>query len=149
MTDNNSNFIGNSSTIFKTIGLLIAGYTTPWLINMICKYFGVDLSGQETQIMQNLGLLIGLILSYIDAKYSNTFFKKHPTVYEYVQYGIDNFGADVTVEDGSSSNIIQSGKVFINGEPLDGVKSCEVDISPEYAEKLQDKIQSVDEDDRS
>ena len=149
MTKENANFIGNSSTIFKTIGLLIAGYTTPWLIKIIFKYFGVDLSGQETQIMQNLGLLIGLTLSYIDAKYSNTFFKKNPTVYDYIQYGIEHFGANITTTEINTSKD-SNGQIIINDELIPAeVTAFEIDVPPESAEKFQEMIQSVEEDDRS
>ena len=58
---NDTNVIGNSSSIFKTIGLTIAGYTTPWLIKLVLQYLGIDLSGQETQIMQLLGVFCALL----------------------------------------------------------------------------------------
>jgi hypothetical protein len=94
--ENNSyNWVGNGSSVFKTIGLTIAGFTTPWLIKLALQYFGIDLSGQETQIMQSLGVLIGLALSYIDMKFSNTFFKKEITLADYEKYGQEKFGVKV------------------------------------------------------
>ncbi|WP_407420690.1 hypothetical protein [Methanobrevibacter sp.] len=95
-----TNYIGNGSSIFKTIGLLIAGYTTPWLIKMLLLHFGIDLTGQETEIMQGLGLIIGIVLSYIDMKYTNNFFKKNEiTIEDYIQYGVKHFGLQkVTAE---------------------------------------------------
>ena len=97
----NERLVGNSSTVFKTLGLIIAGYTTPWLIKLALLYLGVDLSGQETEIMQFLGVIIGIILSYIDAKFSNTFFSKETgmTLEDYVQYGIDNFNLKPVKDD--------------------------------------------------
>ena len=86
-----TNFIGNSSSIFKTIGLTIAGFTTPWLIKLALQYLGLDLTGQETQIMQSLGVIIGLGLSYIDMKYTNSYFKRNITLEDYVQYGEKHF----------------------------------------------------------
>ena len=87
-----SNIIGNGSSIFKTIGLIVAGYTTPWLIKIVAMYLGVDLSSQETEIMQGLGIIIGLALSYLDMKYTNNFFHRNEmTITEYIQYGKDHF----------------------------------------------------------
>lgn len=88
-----TNFIGNGSSIFKTIGLTIAGFTTPWLIKLALQYLGLDLTGQETQIMQSLGVIIGLGLSYIDMKYANSYFKKTITLEDYVNYGVKHFNA--------------------------------------------------------
>jgi|GEM_PF-2060828 len=88
-----TNYIGNGSSIFKTIGLLIAGYTTPWLIKILLLYCGIDLTGQATEIMQGLGVIIGIILSYVDMKYTNNFFKKNQiTIEDYITYGIKHFG---------------------------------------------------------
>lgn len=87
-----TNFIGNGSSIFKTIGLAIAGFTTPWLIKLALQYLGLDLTGQETQIMQSLGVIIGLGLSYIDMQYANSYFKKNITLQDYINYGEKHFG---------------------------------------------------------
>ena len=78
--------IGNTSSIFKTIGLIIAGYLIPLAIA-----HGIDFHGQETQITQLLGAIIGLALSYIDMKYANSFFKKTITLEDYIQYGVTHF----------------------------------------------------------
>ena len=86
----NNNIIGNTSSIFKTIGLLIAGY-----LLSICIAKGVNFNGQETQITQILGILIASALSYIDMKYANSFFKKTITIDDYINYGIKHF--DMTV----------------------------------------------------
>ena len=86
-----TNFIGNGSSIFKTIGLTIAGFTTPWLIKLALQYLGLDLTGQETQIMQSLGVIIGLGLSYIDMKYTNSYFKRNITLQDYINYGEKHF----------------------------------------------------------
>lgn len=88
-----TNYIGNGSSIFKTIGLLIAGYTTPWLIKILLLHFGIDLTGQETEIMQGLGLIIGIVLSYVDMKYTNSYFKRNEiTIEDYINYGVKHFG---------------------------------------------------------
>ena len=100
--------VGNGSTIFKTIGLLIAGYTTPWLIKFMLLHFGIDLSGQETELMQGIGLVVAIALSYIDAKFSNTFFntEKEISLEDYIQYGIDNFNL-APVENNENDMIIE------------------------------------------
>ena len=100
MTENDTNYIGNGSSIFKTIGLTIAGYTTPWLIKLVLQYLGIDLSGQETQIMQSLGVLIGLALSYIDMKYANSYFKRTITLEDYIKYGEKHFNLKQVNDDG-------------------------------------------------
>ena len=61
------------------------------LIKLILLYLGLDLSGQETEIMQGLGIIIGLALSYIDMKYTNSFFKKNITIEDYIKYGEKHF----------------------------------------------------------
>ena len=81
-----TNFIGNSSSIFKTIGLMIAGYLIP-----LASAHGVNFYGQETQIIQSLGVIIGLGLSYIDMKYTNSYFKRNITLEDYIQYGEKHF----------------------------------------------------------
>ena len=92
-----SNIIGNGSSIFKTLGLIIAGYTTPWLIKILLLYLGIDLTGQETEIMQGLGIIIGIILSYVDMKFTNNFFKRNEiTLEDYINYGIKHFNLQTT-----------------------------------------------------
>ncbi|MBO6275717.1 MAG: hypothetical protein J6M91_09340 [Methanobrevibacter sp.] len=81
-----TNVIGNSSSIFKTIGLMIAGYLIP-----LAVAHGVNFHGQETQIIQALGVIIGLGLSYIDMKYANSYFKRTITLEDYIQYGEKHF----------------------------------------------------------
>lgn len=111
-----SNIIGNGSSIFKTIGLLIAGYTTPWLIKLLLLYFGLDLTGQETEIMQVLGIIIAIALSYIDMKYMNTFFKRNEiTIEDYINYGIKHFN-------------LQTAEVYCDCEDC---KDCTCDENPE------------------
>lgn len=101
---NDTNVIGNSSSIFKTIGLTIAGFTTPWLIKLALQYFGIDLSGQETQIIQVLGVIIGLGLSYIDMKYANSYFKKTITLEDYIEYGVKHFNLELVNDESSDDD---------------------------------------------
>ncbi|MBE6505624.1 MAG: hypothetical protein E7Z73_07800 [Methanobrevibacter millerae] len=82
-----SNIIGNGSSVFKVIGLLIAGYIVPIVVAQ-----GINLNGQETQITQILGIIIATALSYIDMKYANSFFKRNITLEDYIRYGEKNFG---------------------------------------------------------
>ena len=93
-----TNFIGNSSSIFKTIGLMIAGYLIP-----LAVAHGVNFYGQETQIIQVLGVIIGLGLSYIDMKYTNSYFKKNITLEDYINYGVKHFNLE-PVNDESSDD---------------------------------------------
>lgn len=100
-----TNYIGNGSSIFKTIGLIIAGYTTPVLIKILLLYLGIDLTMHETEIMQGLGIIIGIILSYIDMKYTNNFFRRNEmTITEYIQYGKDHFDLQEVDLDCEDSN---------------------------------------------
>lgn len=102
---NDTNYIGNGSSIFKTIGLIIAGYTTPWLIKILLLHFGLDLTGQETEIMQGLGLIIGVILSYVDMKYTNNYFKRNEiTLEKYIEYGIKHFNLQIEEEEINSEH---------------------------------------------
>lgn len=83
-----SNIIGNGSSVFKTMGLMIAGYLIPLAVAQ-----GVNFHGQETQITQLLGIIIGLCLAYIDMKYANNFFKRNQiTIEDYINYGEKHFG---------------------------------------------------------
>ena len=83
-----SNIIGNGSSVFKTMGLMIAGYLIPLAVAQ-----GVNFHGQETQITQLLGIIIGLCLAYIDMKYANSFFKRNQiTIEDYINYGEKHFG---------------------------------------------------------
>ena len=90
----NSNILGNGSSIFKTVGLLIAGYIIPIFVSN-----GVNLNGQETQITQLLGLIIASALSYVDMKYANSFFKRNITIDEYIAYGEKHFGMQTVTEE--------------------------------------------------
>lgn len=101
---NDTNVIGNSSSIFKTIGLTIAGFTTPWLIKLALQYLGLDLTGQETQIMQSLGVIIGLGLSYIDMKYANSYFKRNITLEDYINYGVKHFNLEPVTDESSDDD---------------------------------------------
>ena len=64
----NKNIIGNGSTIIKTLSLTLAGYILAGLAAQ-----GYDL-GIDINILASLiGAIIGLCISYIDAKYPNSF----------------------------------------------------------------------------
>lgn len=91
---NDSNIIGNGSSIFKTLGLMFAGYIISILVAQ-----GVNLHGQETQIIQILGTILGLGLSYIDMKYTNSFFKRNITLEDYIQYGVEHFNMTPTSDE--------------------------------------------------
>ncbi|WP_295612109.1 hypothetical protein [uncultured Methanobrevibacter sp.] len=106
-----TNFIGNGSSIFKTIGLIIAGYLIPLAVAQ-----GVNFHGQETQITQLFGIIIAIALSYIDMKYMNTFFKRNEiTIEDYINYGIKHFN-------------LQTAEVYCDCEDC---KDCKSDENPE------------------
>ena len=95
----NDTNIGNSSSIFKTIGLTLAGYLIPLAVAN-----GVNFYGQETQIIQVLGVIIGLWLSYIDMKYANSYFKKTITLEDYINYGVKHFNLELVNDESSDDD---------------------------------------------
>ena len=64
----NTNYIGNGTTIGKFILIAFAG----WIIGLAASK-GLDLGVDATTLAQIIGVIIGLIYSYIDAKHPNTF----------------------------------------------------------------------------
>ena len=63
-----SNYIGNLSTIIKTVSMIIAG----WLLGTLAAN-NLNLGVDEATLSQVISSLIFLGLAYIDAKYPNTF----------------------------------------------------------------------------
>lgn len=68
MTEENTNIIGNLSTIVKTILMMFAGAALGALASM-----GLDLPIDETQLTEISFTILCFIAAYIDAKYPNTF----------------------------------------------------------------------------
>ena len=64
-----NNYIGNLSSLVKTISMLIAGAVIGLLVN-----FGLKLPIDTATLSAAIGSLIWLGLSYIDMKYPNTIF---------------------------------------------------------------------------
>ena len=64
----NNNYIGNISTIIKIVSMTVAG----WIISTLAAQ-GYNLGVDAVTLASVIGAFIGLILSYIDAKYPNTF----------------------------------------------------------------------------
>ena len=62
------NTIGNVSTIIKILSMTIAG----WIISALAAQ-GYNLGVDAVTLASVIGAIIGLILSYIDAKYPNSF----------------------------------------------------------------------------
>ena len=62
------NTIGNLSTIVKIISMTLAG----WIITALAAQ-GYNLGVDAVTLASVIGAVIGLILSYIDAKYPNSF----------------------------------------------------------------------------
>lgn len=62
-----TNYIGNISTIIKTISMILAG----WVIGTLAAN-GLDLGVDEETLSQIIGSIIFFILAYIDAKFHNT-----------------------------------------------------------------------------
>lgn len=67
MTEENTNFIGNGSTIFKTICMLIAGYAIGYFLSI-----GLNLPISQEQLSEILFIILCALGAYIDAKYPNT-----------------------------------------------------------------------------
>lgn len=63
-----TNFIGNASTIIKTLCMMIAGYTIGSAVSI-----GLDLPIDAAQLSEILFTIICFIGAYIDAKFPNTF----------------------------------------------------------------------------
>ena len=66
MSDNN--YIGNLSTIVKTLCMMFAGYALGYFLGI-----GLDLPISQEQLSEILFAIIMFIAAYIDAKYPNTF----------------------------------------------------------------------------
>lgn len=66
MDDNN--YIGNGSTIVKTVFVMFAG----WVLGALAAK-GLSLPIDAYQLAEILGAIFGFIVSYIDAKYPNSF----------------------------------------------------------------------------
>ena len=64
-----NNYIGNLSSLVKTISMLIAGAVIGVLVN-----FGLNLSIDTATLSGVIGSIIWLGISYIDMRYPNTIF---------------------------------------------------------------------------
>lgn len=64
----NTNYIGNTTTIGKFILISFAG----WIIGVATAH-NLNLGVDAATLAQVIGIIIGFIYSYIDAKYPNTF----------------------------------------------------------------------------
>ena len=64
----NKNYIGNSTTIGKFLLIGFAG----WIISLAASK-GLNLPVDAATLAQILGFLAGIVYSYLDAKYPNTF----------------------------------------------------------------------------
>ena len=67
-TEENTNFIGNLSTIIKFISMTLAGY----LIGLAASQ-GLNLPIDTATLAQLIGTILFFIIAYIDAKNPNTF----------------------------------------------------------------------------
>ncbi len=65
---NNTNYIGNSTTIGKFLLIGFAG----WIISLAASK-GLNLPVDAATLAQILGFIAGIAYSYLDAKYPNTF----------------------------------------------------------------------------
>ena len=64
---NNNEYIGNISSIVKTISMLIAGA----IIGLLANY-GLKLGVDTATLSEVIGAIIFLGLAYVDMKYTNT-----------------------------------------------------------------------------
>jgi hypothetical protein len=69
-----SNYIGNLSSIVKTISMLIAGA----IIGLLANY-GLKLGVDTATLSEVIGAIIFLVLAYIDMKYPNTMIRGKTT----------------------------------------------------------------------
>lgn len=63
-----ANYIGNTSTVIKIIAMALAGQVVG-----VLAANGLSLGVTEAQLAEIIGLILGVIFAYIDAKYPNTF----------------------------------------------------------------------------
>ena len=63
-----TNYIGNISTIVKTVCLWIAGYAIGYAVSI-----GFNLPISQEQLSEVLFIIICTIIAYIDAKFPNSF----------------------------------------------------------------------------
>ena len=68
LLNDDNNYIGNGSTIVKTIFVMFAG----WVLGALAAK-GLSLPIDAYQLAEILGAIFGFIVSYIDAKYPNSF----------------------------------------------------------------------------
>ena len=62
------NYIGNISTIVKTIFMMIAGYAIGYFISI-----GLNLPISQEQLAEIMWTIFAFIIAYIDAKFPNSF----------------------------------------------------------------------------
>lgn len=65
---NNNELLGNLTTIIKTLSMMIAGYAIGYAVSI-----GLNLPISEEQLSEIIMTVIFFLLSYLDAKYPNTF----------------------------------------------------------------------------
>ena len=121
--------IGNISTIIKIISLAAAGF-----IFGLISAFGLKLPFNEYELSGVIGLIIGLIFSYIDAKYPNTFFNK--TDENVIEINIDGLTTtQVTAINNFIENAIQTN---INHSEYEGsMDITDLDPASEYEQGEQ------------
>ena len=66
--NDDSNYIGNFSTLVKTVLVMFAG----WVLGALAAK-GLDLPIDASQLAEILGSILGFIVAYIDAKYPNSY----------------------------------------------------------------------------
>lgn len=72
MEEKNQIIVGNITTIIKFVSLMLSGA----IFGMISA-FGLKLPFDNYTLAGIIGLIIGAVFSYVDAKYQNTFFNKN------------------------------------------------------------------------
>ena len=71
MTNQDTNILGNTSTIIKTVCMWISGYAIGYFISI-----GLNLPVNQEELAELIFIIITTLLAYIDAKYHNTYFNK-------------------------------------------------------------------------
>lgn len=72
MENNDTNFIGNISTIVKYVSMLISG----WFIGLLVSH-GLNLPIGTEELSQVITAIIFLILAHIDATHPNNIWNKY------------------------------------------------------------------------
>ena len=80
----NEKYVGNITTIVKTVSMIFAG----WIIGALAAY-GLDLHLTQIELTSIISAILFSIIAYLDAKYPNTFIDKNGVAETTVMVNLD------------------------------------------------------------